>query len=161
MYKRMQLHIAQSKQVTSMHFQKMKVDSDGDYLPEPPALQGYEQTGVPFKQGWARKPKRQRGVPCRPEVKNFLRDCFLAAYDKFGKIDRARIISKGKAHTLLKAKMETEGWGADYYRSVQQIGGHYSQFKKIMQLKSWKALKQQDYELEYDDGFPSDTDSDA
>ena len=30
-----------------------------------------------------------------------------------------------------------------------------------MQLKSWKALKQQDYELEYDDGFPSDTDSDA
>ena len=29
-----------------MHFQKMKVDSDGDYLPEPPALQGYEQTGV-------------------------------------------------------------------------------------------------------------------
>ena len=33
--------------------------------------------------------------------------------------------------------------------------------KKIMQLKSWKALKQHDYELEYDDGFPSDTDSDA
>ena len=29
-HKRMQLHIAQSKQVTSMHFQKMKVDSD-DY----------------------------------------------------------------------------------------------------------------------------------
>ena len=85
----------------------------------------------------------------------------MAAYDKFGKIDRARIISKGKAHTLLKAKMETEGWGADYYRSVQQIGGHYSQFKKIMQLKSWKALKQQDYELEYDDGFPSDAESDA
>jgi len=160
-HKRMQLHIAQSKQVTSMHFQKMKVDSEGDYLPEQPALEGYEQTGVPFKQGWARKPKRQRGVPCRPEVKNFLRDCFLAAYDKFGKIDRARIVSKSKAHTLLKAKMETEGWGADYYRSVQQIGGHYSQFKKIMQLKSWKALKQQDYELEYDDGFPSDYDSDA
>ena len=47
-YKRMQLHAAQSKQVTSMHFQKMKVDRDGDYLPEPPALQGYEleQTGV-------------------------------------------------------------------------------------------------------------------
>ena len=37
-YKRMQLHAAQSKQVTSMHFQKMKVDRDGDYLPEPPAL---------------------------------------------------------------------------------------------------------------------------
>ena len=33
--------------------------------------------------------------------------------------------------------------------------------QKIMQLKSWKALKQQNYELEYDDGFPSDTDSDA
>ena len=111
-----------------MHFQKKKLDSDGDYLPEPPALQGYEQTGVPFKQGWARKPKRQRGVPCRPEVKNFLRDCFLAAYDKFGKIYRARIITKSKAHVLLKAKMETEGWGADCYRSVQQIGGHYSQF---------------------------------
>ena len=94
-------------------------------------------------------------------MKNFLHDCFLAAYDKFGKIDCARIVSKSKAHTLLKAKMETEGWGADYYRSVQQIGGHYSQFKKIMQLKSWKALKQQDYELEYDDGFPSDYDSDA
>ena len=30
-----------------------------------------------------------------------------------------------------------------------------------MQLKSWKALKQQDYELEYDDGFPSDAESDA
>ena len=74
-HKRMQLHIAQSKQVTSMHFQKMKFDSEGDYLPEPPALQVYEQTGVPFKQGWARKPKRQRGVPCRPEVKIFLRDC--------------------------------------------------------------------------------------
>ena len=39
-YKRMQLHAAQSKQVTSMHFQKMKVDRDGDYLPEPPAFQG-------------------------------------------------------------------------------------------------------------------------
>ena len=39
-YKRMQLRIEQSKQVTSMHFQKMKVDRDGNYLPEPPALQG-------------------------------------------------------------------------------------------------------------------------
>ena len=57
--------------------------------------------------------------------------------------------------------METEGWGEYYYRSVQQTGGHYSQFKKIMQLKSWKALKQQDYELKYDDGFPSDAESDA
>ena len=44
---------------------------------------------------------------------------------------------------------------------MQQIGGHYSQFKKIMQLKSWKAPKQQGYELQYDDSFPSDTDSDA
>ena len=42
-----------------------------------------------------------------------------------------------------------------------KIGAHYSQFKKNMQLKSWKALKQQDYELEYDDGFLSDTDFDA
>ena len=90
-----------------------------------------------------------------------MHDCFLTAYDKFGKIDRARIISKGKAHVKLKAKMEKEGWGAEYFRSMQQIGAHYSQFKKIMQLKSWKALKQQDYELEYDDDFPSDTDSDA
>ena len=93
--KRMQVHIAQSKQVTSMHFQKMKVDSDGDNLPEPPALEGYEQTGVPFKQGWARKPKRQRGVPCRPEVKNFLCDCFFGSDDNFGKIDRARINFQG------------------------------------------------------------------
>ena len=106
-HKRMQVHIAQSKQVTSMHFQKMKVDRDGDYLPEPPALQGYEQTVVPFKQGWARKPKfkRQRGIPCRPEVKFFFCDCFLAAYDNFGKIDHARIISKSKMHVLLKAKI--------------------------------------------------------
>ena len=61
----------------------------------------------------------------------------------------------------LVAKMEKEGWGAEYYRSAQQIGAHYSQFKKSMQLKSWKALKQQDYELEYDEQFPSDTESDA
>ena len=39
-YKRMNLHVAQSKPVTSVHFQKTKVDSDGDNLPEPPALQG-------------------------------------------------------------------------------------------------------------------------
>ena len=32
---------------------------------------------------------------------------------------------------------------------------------KNMQLKSWKELKKEDYELEYDDGFPSDSDSDA
>ena len=39
-----------------------------------------------------------------------MRDCFLAAYDKFGKIDHARIISKGKVHVLLQAKRKKEGW---------------------------------------------------
>ena len=106
--------------------------------------------------------KGKEGYLAGQRLKTFCATVFWQrSYDNFGKINRARIIRKGKAHVLLKAKMETEGWGADYYRSVQLIGGHYSQFKKIMQLKSWKALKQQDYELEYDDGFPSDTDSDA
>ena len=33
--------------------------------------------------------------------------------------------------------------------------------KKRMQLKSWKALKQQDYEVEYDEDFPFESDIDA
>ena len=30
---------------------------------------------------------------------------------------------------------------------VQQFGGHYAQFKKLMQQKSWDALKQEQFEV--------------
>jgi hypothetical protein len=43
-------------------------------------------------------------VACLPEVKQFLRDCFLAAYDEQGKMDHSKKISKSKAHELLKIK---------------------------------------------------------
>ena len=67
-----------------------------------------------------------------PEVKQFLQDCFLDAYDKHGKMDRYKIISKGKAFELLKIKMEAMKWPAEAMHTVQQIAEHYSQFKKIM-----------------------------
>ena len=55
-YKHRQFHVAQAKQVTSMHFKINKLDADGDPIHEPPALEGYAEQGIPFKQGWARKP---------------------------------------------------------------------------------------------------------
>ena len=96
-----------------------------------------------------------------PEVKQFLRDCFLAAYDKHGEKDRSKLISKGKAFELLKIKIEEMKWPAEAMRSVQQIAGHYSQFKKIMLQKSWDALKQEQFEVNlaqfgYDSGSNED-----
>ena len=44
-------------------------------------------------------------------------------------------------------------------RTVQQIGGHYSQFKKLMQQKSWNALKQEQFEINLED-FKNDSGSD-
>ena len=159
--KQMQFHVAQSKQVTSMHFKMERVHKDGGVVPLPAALQGYVENALPFKQGWARKPKRQRGVACMPEVKQFLRDCFLAAYDEHGEKDRSKLISKGKAFELLKIKIEEMKWPAEAMRSVQQIAGHYSQFKKIMLQKSWDALKQEQFEVNlaqfgYDSGSNED-----
>ena len=40
-YQRMQFHVAQSKQVTSMHFKTQRQDIDGEAIPEPPSLEGY------------------------------------------------------------------------------------------------------------------------
>ena len=57
--KHMQFHVAQSKQVTSMHFKMERVDQDGDVVLVPPALEGYVENALPCKQGRARKPKRQ------------------------------------------------------------------------------------------------------
>ena len=73
----MQFHVAQSKQVTTMHFKKNRVDADGEPIPEAPTLEGYaaDLEGNPFRQEWVRKPKRQRGVACLPEVKKFLLKC--------------------------------------------------------------------------------------
>ena len=95
--KRMQFHVAQSKQVTSMHFKTQRLDTDGEAIAEPPALKGYAETGIPFKQGWARKSKRQRGVACLPEVKKFLLNCFLEAYDNHGQVDRSKLVNKQRA----------------------------------------------------------------
>ena len=92
-----QFHVAQCKQISSMHFKRKCVESHGEDVPQPLQVQGVPENGLPFKQGWARKQKRQRGVPCAPEVKQFLCNCFLAAYDKDGKPNRATLISKAKA----------------------------------------------------------------
>ena len=58
---RIQFHVAQSKQVTSMHYKSQRLDIDGEAIPEPPSLEGYAETGIPFKQGWARN-KKGKGV---------------------------------------------------------------------------------------------------
>ena len=42
-----------------MNFKMERVDKDGEVLPVPPALEGEVENAIPFKQGWARKPKRQ------------------------------------------------------------------------------------------------------
>ena len=86
-------------------------------------------------------------MACLPEVKQFLRDCFLAAYDEQGEMDHSKKISKSKAHELLKIKMEEMKWPAECMRTVQQIAGHYSQFAKIMNKKSRDALKQEQFEV--------------
>ena len=82
-----------------------------------------------------------------PEVKQFLWNCFLAAYDERGEMDHSKKISKSKAHELLKIKMEEMKWLPECMRTVQQIAGHYSQFSKIMTQKSWDALKQEQFEV--------------
>ena len=74
-----------------MHFKKSRVDADGDPIPEATALQCYAAEGNPFRQGWARKSKRQRGVTCLSEVNKFLLQCFLEAYDKHGEVDCSRL----------------------------------------------------------------------
>ena len=48
---------------------------------------------------------------------------------------------------MLKIKVEEMKWPAEAMRTVQQIAGHYSQFKKIMHQKSWDALKQEEFEV--------------
>ena len=83
-------YVGQSKQVTSMHFKMERVGKDVDVVQAPAAMAGYVQNAIPFKQGWARKPKRQRGVACLPEIKQFLRDCFLAANDDQGEINHLK-----------------------------------------------------------------------
>ena len=52
-----QFHVAQCKQITSMHFKRKHAESDGQEVPEPLQPQGVPAGGVPFKQGWARKQK--------------------------------------------------------------------------------------------------------
>ena len=94
-----------------------------------------------------------------PEVKQFLLDCFLAAYDERGELDHSKKISKSKAHEPLKIKMEELKWPAESMRTVQQIAGHYSQFGKIMKQKSWDALKQEEFEV-YLAQFANDSGSD-
>ena len=148
-YQRMQFHVAQSKQITSMHFKTQRQDIDGEAIPEPPSLEGYTQTGIPFKQGWARKSKRQRGVACLPEVKKFLLNCFLEAYDSKGQVDRSKIVSKRNAFLRLEIEIEKNGWGVEAKRTEQQIGAHYSQFKKKIDEKSRKALKQQTVDADF------------
>ena len=61
--KHMQFHVGQSKQVTSMHFKMERVEKDGDVLPAPPAMEGYVQNAIPFKQGQARNPKGNEVYP--------------------------------------------------------------------------------------------------
>ena len=82
-------------------------------------------------------------MACLPEVKQFLRDCFLAAYDEQGEMDHSKKIIKSQAHELLKIKMEEMKWPTKCMHMVQQIAGHYSQFTKIMNKKSRDALKQE------------------
>ena len=158
--KRMQFHVAQSKQVTSMHFKKNKMDEEGDPIPEAPALEGYAAEGNPFRQGWARKQKRQRGVACLPEVKKFLLKCFLEAYDKHGEVDRSKLVSKKKAFQRLEVEIEKNSWGAEAKRTEAQIGAHYSQFQKLIHGKSRNAAAQQAFQGDFG-AFLDDSGSDA
>ena len=100
--KHMQFHVGQSKQVTSMHFKLERVDKGVHMAQAPPSMEGYVQNAIPFKQGWARKPKRQRGVACMPEVKQFLRDCFLAAYDECSKMDHSKKLANQRRMSCSK-----------------------------------------------------------
>ena len=102
--KHMQYHVGQSKQVTSMHFKMERVGKDVDVVQAPAAMKGYVQNNIPYKQGWARKPKRQRGVACLPEVKQFLRDCFLAAYDEQGEMDHSKKLANQRCMSCSKLK---------------------------------------------------------
>ena len=57
--------------------------------------------------------------------------------------------------------METMKWPAEAMRTVQQIAGHYSLFKKIMKQKSWDALKLEEFAVNltqfgYDSGANED-----
>ena len=55
--RRMQFHVT-----VGMQFKMERMDGDWDVLPKPPALEGYVENAIPFKQERARKPKRRRGV---------------------------------------------------------------------------------------------------
>ena len=81
-----------------MHFKMESVGKDVDVVQTPATIEGYVENKTPFKQGWARKPKRQRGVACLPEVKQFLWDCFLAAYDDQGEMDHSKKITFPMLH---------------------------------------------------------------
>ena len=57
--------------------------------------------------------------------------------------------------------MEEMKWPAEAMHAVQQIGGHYAQFKKLMHQKSWDALKQEQFDVnleELKNGSGSDQD---
>ena len=88
-----------------------------------------------------------------------MQDCFLAAYDKDEKPDRAKLISKAKAWKLLQTKMEQKQWPVEWNRTEQQIAGHYSQFKKIMLKKSRDVLRQETVEHDTNE-FENDSGSD-
>ena len=84
-----------------------------------------------------------------PEVKKFLLNCFLEAYDSKGQVDRSKIVSKRNAFLRLEIEIEKNGWGVEAKRTEQQIGAHYSQFKKKIDEKSRKALKQQTVDADF------------
>ena len=43
--------------------------------------------------------------------------------------------------------MEGMQWPTEAMRTVQRVAGHYSQFKKIVNQKSWDAPKQEEFEV--------------
>ena len=49
--KQVQFHVAQCKQITSMHFKRKHAHTHGEGLPPPLKEQGVPDNGLPFKQG--------------------------------------------------------------------------------------------------------------
>ena len=77
-----------------------------------------------------------------PEVKKFLLNCFLEAYDSKGQVDRSKIVSKRNAFLRLEIEIEKNGWGVEAKRTEPQIGAHIDE-------KSRKALKQQTVDTDF------------
>jgi hypothetical protein len=98
----------------------------------------------PFAQGWGRKQKRVAGKRVDVRVKVFLRSMFMAGFNENGKINRSKKVSKETACRRLAEKIAAENWPTSSMLTAKQIGGHFAQFKAMIQKKSFEYLATND-----------------